>query len=242
MMTLKQLNPIARTALRFFLYALFTGSMVLLVTWEAIHHPGPNLFSEGSILEGLQAAILFATAACAFLAGHLNASEEPLASVLVGAASIAAVREFDFALDQYVFDGAWQALASAIAIATAIHAFQNRQALKESILNFLNRPSFGIMATGFIPVLVFSRLMGRQLLWRAIMNEGYMRAVKNAVEENFELLGYILIFIGSLEFLRDTLLTREMSAQPAMGIPLNTQTPRMSNEPISIGHTPTHTS
>lgn len=241
-MTLKQLNPIARTGFRFFLYALFTGALVLLVTWEAKHHAKAYLFDEDSILEGLQAAILFFTAACAYLAGHLDTSEEPLASILVGAASIAAVREFDFALDRYVFDGAWQALATTIAIVTAIHAYQNRQTLKGGILNFLNRPSFGIMASGFITVFVFSRLIGRQVLWRAIMSDDYLRVVKIAVEESFELLGYILIFIGSLEFLREILLLRENIKQPQTDTPMNAPTAKGDTPHVSIGHIPSHTS
>ncbi|BCS98960.1 hypothetical protein DSLASN_45920 [Desulfoluna limicola] len=240
-MILKQLNPIARKGLRFFLYALFTGALVLLVTWEAMHHPKADLFHEDSILEGLQAAILFFTAACAYLAGHLDTSEKPLTSVLVGAAGIAAVREFDFALDRYVFDGAWQALVTAIAISTAIHAYQNRQALKDAILDFLNRPSFGIMASGFITVFVFSRLIGRQVLWKAIMSDEYMRVVKIAVEESFELLGYSLIFIGALEFLRETLLRKDNATQPQTDAPLSSPTAQGDNPPVSIGHIPTHT-
>lgn len=208
-------NIIKNAILRFLLYAIFTGAMVLVVTWEAKHASRAHLFDEDSILEGLQALILFLTAGCAYLAGHVKHSEEPLASVLMGAACIAAVREFDAALDRYVFDGAWQILALAIGIATVIHMFRNQKALKTATLDFLKRPSFGIMASGFISVFIFSRLMGRQLLWRAIMGEEYLRVVKIAVEESFELLGYILIFIGAIEFLYETLRAKAHASQRA---------------------------
>jgi len=214
-MAFKRLNPIASTALRFFFYSLFMGTLVLLVTWEAKRHTGELLFSENSILESLQATILFLTAASACLAGHLNKSDRSLTSVLVGIASIAAIREFDFALDRYVFDGAWQTLVLTVATITAIHAYQNRTVLTKAILRFLNRPSFGIMAGGSITILVFSRLLGRQVLWQAVMHEGYMRNVKNAVEENCELLGYTLILFGTLEFLYETILAREEAQEKA---------------------------
>lgn len=214
-MRFKPTNPITSTTLRFFFYALLMGAMVLLVTWEAQHHHGPHLFSEDSYLENLQVALLFLTVAAAYLAGLLNKTEAPLASLLVGAAGIAAIREFDFALDRFVFDGAWQALALAVAVLTGIRAFQRRAALKQAITDFLGRPSFGMMAAGFITVFVFSRLFGRQVLWTAVMQEGYMRVVKNAVEESCELLGYGLIFFGALEFLHEALQSRQTVPQAA---------------------------
>ncbi|WP_092211294.1 hypothetical protein [Desulfoluna spongiiphila] len=214
-MTPKRLNPIAGAALRFVFYILCLGTMVLLVTWEAKRHTGDILFNENSILESLQATLLFLTAASAYLAGHLNDSDSPLASLLVGVASIAAIREFDFALDRYVFDGAWQAMALIVAAFTFIHAWHHRTALKEAVLSFIGRPSFGVMAAGGITVLVFSRLLGRQVLWQAVMHEGYMRSVKNAVEESCELLGYSLIFFGTLEFLYEAILARKNARHTA---------------------------
>ncbi|WP_180142902.1 hypothetical protein [Desulfoluna butyratoxydans] len=212
-MTPKQLNPMASAALRFTFYILFLGTMVLLVTWEARRQPGEVLFNENSILESLQAILLFLTAASAYLAGHINESDTPLASLLVGIASIAAIREFDFALDRYVFDGAWQALALLVAILTFALAWHHRKELKEAVLSFLSRPSFGVMASGALTVLVFSRLMGRQVLWKAVMHEEYIRSVKNAVEESCELLGYSLIFFGTLELLHEAFLSRKKARQ-----------------------------
>lgn len=212
-MRFNPMSPITSAAFRFIFYAFFMGAMVLLVTWEAQHHHGPHLFSEKSILESLQVTLLFLTVAAAYLAGLFNKAEAPLASLLVGAAGIAAIREFDFALDRFVFDGAWQALALAVAVLTGVRAFQRRAALKQAITAFLGRPSFGIMAAGFITVFVFSRLFGRQVLWAAVMQEGYLRVVKNAVEESCELLGYGLIFFGALEFLHEALQNRQTAPQ-----------------------------
>jgi len=214
-MLFKRLNPFISTALRFSFYALFIGTLVLLVTWEAKNHIGKHLFSENSILESLQATLLFLTAASAYLAGHINESDSPLASLLVGIASIAAIREFDFALDRYAFDGAWQTMALIVAAFTFAHGWHHRTALKEAIGRFLGRPSFGVMAAGGLTVLVFSRLLGRQVLWQAVMHEGYMRSVKNAVEESCELLGYSLILFGTLEFLYETCLARKKARHAA---------------------------
>ncbi|WP_300668746.1 hypothetical protein [Desulfoluna sp.] len=239
-MILKPHNSITATALRYFIYSLTMGCLVCLVTWEAQHHIGENLFEENSILESLQAGLLLLTAASAFLAGYIDDSRESLAAVLLGAATIASIREFDFALDRFVFDGAWQCLALGVALLTAIRVFRHRQAFKTATLDFLERPCFGLMAGGFITVFVFSRLIGRQILWRAVMGDHYMRAVKSAAEENCELLGYALILFGAFEFLHDTLVAREAKHPAASPSSLGALRLEEETRPAMQAHDPFH--
>ena len=68
------------------------------------------------------------------------------------------------------------------------------------------------------------------------MGDGYMGVVKTAVEESTELLGYTLILIGSLEFLRDALMAEKSSFPSALGIALNSVTKRykaLPSHPVS---------
>lgn len=67
-------------------------------------------------------------------------------------------------------------------------------------VEFIKRPEFGILLCGFLTVFVFSRLFGCRILWESVMGDGYMRCVKNAVEEGVELLGYLFIGIASVEY------------------------------------------
>ncbi len=46
----------------------------------------------------------------------------------------------------------------------------------------------------------YSRLMGESILWQTLMEENYVRNVKNAVEESIELLGDTIILFGAMEF------------------------------------------
>lgn len=196
--------------------------MALCITWEAKTSLNPSLFGEDSILEFLQVAALFATAAMAFFAGRLAPSRAPLSSLLIAAATIAFTREFDFALDRHLFDGAWQTVVFLTAALAITHTWQCKATLKPAIYDFINRPSFGLMASGFFTVFIFSRLLGRKVLWQAIMGEGYMRVVKNTVEESTELLGYSLILIGSIEFLSETLRLRRGTRHASELPPINT--------------------
>jgi hypothetical protein len=49
-------------------------------------------------------------------------------------------------------------------------------------------------------VLVFSRLFGMQAMWHAILADGYVRIVKNAVEEGSESFGYMLCLTASIGY------------------------------------------
>ncbi len=227
---------ISRTALRFFVYAILVGAVALCVSWEAKYGTADYLFDEDSILEYLQVIALLFTALAAHVAGHWSKPKMALSSLLVGAACIACIREFDFALDRYLFDGAWQLMACITAFIAISRAWQHKENLKEAISEFLARPSFGIMAAGFITVFVFSRLIGRQVFWQAVMGDDYMRVVKIAVEESTELLGYTLILIGSLEFLRDALMAEKSSFPSAVGAALDSITKgykALPNNPVS---------
>ncbi|SCX76403.1 hypothetical protein SAMN05216233_101116 [Desulfoluna spongiiphila] len=195
---------IASTALRYTLYALMMGVMMYAVTMKAVSHPLCHLFDEHSLVETLQVSLLFLTVLSGFCVGCLEPRKQALSILVMGAGAIAFIREFDAGLDVILFDGAWQLLAAAIAVATLVGVRRFARDLTYSLYAFLRTPGFGIMFGGFMVVFVFSRLMGQQVFWKAVMAEGYMRVVKDAVEEGLELSGYALILVGTLECLWET--------------------------------------
>jgi len=77
---------------------------------------------------------------------------------------MAEIREFDFCL-------------GGISL-TATSVYQDGEALLGSLHGFAGKPGFGLMVGGFVTVFVFYRLFGRQVLWRAIIGDGYMPVVK----------------------------------------------------------------
>ena len=198
---------IVKATLCYSFYATAVGAAALVIVWEGLHPTSASCFGERSIVEILQVVTLLLSICCAFLAGHQNPDYASLPHFFMGAATIAVIREFDFALDRYVFDGAWQILAFSVLARTLYRAWRHRLFFKEEVGRFVGRASFGVMASGFFTVFIFSRLLGQQILWQAIMGEGYMRVVKRAVEEGTELLGYVLICVGTMEYLRETLKT-----------------------------------
>lgn len=75
----------------------------------------------------------------------------------------------------------------------------NRASTLSGILAFLKSREFSAFSTGFA-VLVFSRVFGMGALWHLILQGGYARLAKTAVEEGIELLTYTLWLAASLEY------------------------------------------
>ena len=113
---------------------------------------------------------------------------------------MAFIREFDAFLDHKVHDGAWQVLVLIVLATVLYKSYQNRKALWNSLPNYLLSYPFGIMISGMIITFAYSRLIGESIMWQTVMEENYIRNVKNAVEESVELLGDSIILFGVVEF------------------------------------------
>ena len=53
---------------------------------------------------------------------------------------------------------------------------------------------------GMLILFLFPRLYGAKLIWQTVMEESYMRSIKNLSQESMESLGYAIILIGVVEF------------------------------------------
>ncbi|CAH0492334.1 unnamed protein product [Peronospora farinosa] len=73
-----------------------------------------------------------------------------------------------------------------------------------ALARLLQHRSWPVMASGFLVVLVFSRLFGIHALWQHLMLGDYNRVVKNMAEEGTELLGYGLCWLASVRYLWQT--------------------------------------
>ena len=73
-----------------------------------------------------------------------------------------------------------------------------------ALARLLQHRSWPVMASGFLVVLVFSRLFGIHALWQHLMLGDYNRVVKNMAEEGTELLGYSLCWLASVRYLWQT--------------------------------------
>ncbi|NDL61939.1 hypothetical protein [Acerihabitans arboris] len=120
------------------------------------------------------------------------------------------IREMDFALDE-IRHGSWFWVASMIALGCLIFAATDAKRALQGLAGYFRHPSYGLLCAGLLNVLVFSRLMGIGALWRSLLDEDYLRAIKNTVEEGSELFGYGLCLLATVSYARD----KHKSTQPA---------------------------
>ena len=181
------------------LYFLLVVVVCQLISLEGYSQLTESIYSEASLTEKLQ--IVFSGICCLLflMTARMSQKLRPVAVMLAALTAMMLIRESDAFLDKNAFDGAWQTLVVFVMIATAIYLKKQPDPIKPSVEAFSHLPSAGMLMSGFLVTFVFSRLFGRQSFWQAVMGEGYLRVVKNIVEEGTELVGYSLILITAVE-------------------------------------------
>ncbi len=181
---------------------IFSGYLLalsLIFLHDAQPQPGQK-FNESSLTEYFQEGSFFLVVLL-FLFNVLERKTTSALSILIGGFFLMAlIREFDAVLDSYVFDGAWQTLAFTVLALVAYSIFRNKSSLGQTIPGYMRSYPFGMMIAGMMVTFVYSRLFGESIMWQTVMEESYIRSVKNAAEESIELLGDSLILFSAIEY------------------------------------------
>ncbi len=185
---------------------LVYATLLGLMTWAVIHQAArPELtdpYGEQSLTEWLQ--VVFLGIGIALLAWKAVKSSEPrpLEILFAGLFAAAFIREFDWAFELYLPKINWS-IAVLIAMAvTAMLVYRRRSSLARQVEEFLRHPGYGIMLCGFLTVFVFSRIFGHNQFWINVLGIHYVRVAKAVAEENTELLGYFLLMVSVIEWVR----------------------------------------
>ena len=186
---------------RIILYGLFLAGISQVLFLDALVTGVEQTFVENSWTEYSQVVLLFGMVTIFLVAGKITSEYRSLSLLLALVPTLAFIREFDGFLDEKVFDGAWQTIAFLALVILTFLIYRTRNDLRRASVDYFSHFSFGLYLSGFLTTLVFSRLYGRGTFWKALMEEDYIRAVKNASEESIELLGYSLLFISAIEFI-----------------------------------------
>lgn len=151
---------------------------------------------EGSLVEYLQEGYLFISGSLFFMVSIKNKSQRGFTLLVSVFFYIMLIRELDGFLDN-ISHGFWKYPAWSLAILVFIHTIFNIKTTVEPLNRYINHNSFGLMLAGISTLLVFSRIYGMSELWEQIMQENYIRSVKNLAEEGVELMAYSLILFAS---------------------------------------------
>lgn len=178
-----------------------------------------NEVGEHSLVEVAQSVLLLGCSlAFAWLAWRRPADRR-FAVLAAGLFACMLIRENDALLDG-IGDGLWQAMVTVVASTCLLHAaYDWRGALRGMARLMVSRAGL-VMSIGLVVVLVYSRLLGMGLLWQGLLDEHYLKLIKNAIEESAELLGYVLILAASLAYVGGRLIGQR---QPAPALAPNPQ-------------------
>jgi len=184
---------------RIILFSGYLLGLCLVFLFDAQPQPGAK-FDESSLTEYFQESTFFLVVLIIFFNITKRKSTAALSILIGGFFLTAFIREFDAVLDRYVYDGAWQTLVSIVFVLVVFSIYKNHRALRKIIPGFMTSYPFGMMITGMMVTFVYSRLFGETFMWQTVMEENYMRSVKNAAEESIELLGDSLILFSAIEY------------------------------------------
>lgn len=185
-------------SLLFFLGAAAASAIAVLCLWVDIRIFG-NDIPEGSLTEVVQESILAVIVLIHFL---LAKKYELLryCNFLVGGFFLAMlIRELDGLFD-LIFHGSWVWLALLSTVVVLIAPLLHYRQTLTQLAQYTRTPYYGMMLSGLLAILVFSRLFGMHGLWYAVLDENYARVVKNTVEEGSESFGYMLCLTASIGY------------------------------------------
>lgn len=188
-------------ALLLFIIAACVSSVSILCLWvdiDVLH----NALTEYSVTEIVQELVLFIIAALWLRDARRSAQGRQRNVLIAGFFLTMLFRELD-ALFDYFAHGSWIWLALLTAAFCLTYSMRHLRATLNQLALYVRHPSYGIMLCGLLAILVFSRLFGMHQLWQDIMQGGYVRLVKNIVEEGSELFGYMLCLVATLAFIFD---------------------------------------
>lgn len=175
----------------------FPGSLKLHVIMNPSDQFGTSEFSP---IEIIQPIILAACGLLMLWVVEYCPSQRPIAIPFGGLALAFMIRELDYFFDRYLLDNLWQVLVGIAAAFVIVYTYRARKRLKIAWARIWPSPGLALLFAGAVIMFSFVRLVGHEPLWMSLLGDDYRRVVKIAVEEFIELLGYLLWFIGSIEY------------------------------------------
>jgi hypothetical protein len=190
-------ESLSATILRFFLYSLAI-LVIMLSLPTLIESGGIGTVKENGPIEWLQFGLLVATCLVFIGESFRNRCFRNLFLVMAAVCAFAAVRELDSIMLQLVPRFGYK--VGFIFIAGAlIYVCATARECRAQCVRFVPTRSFAILWAGFVVAVPFAQLIGHGSFLQIVMGDDYNRDYKRLIEELGELMGYILLLIGSIE-------------------------------------------
>ncbi|MBK4713813.1 MULTISPECIES: hypothetical protein [Tenebrionibacter/Tenebrionicola group] len=158
-----------------------------------------NHVGEISVTEFTQEALLLACAALWLRSALKTPALRGGCILIAGFYAALLIRELDYYFDA-IYHGAWLWFALITTAAALWFARRWRHSVLPGLNAFTRHPASGYTLCGLVTILIFSRLFGMSAFWQTLLGDNYVMAVKTAIEEGTELMGYTLCLFSSVWF------------------------------------------
>ena len=171
---------------------------------------------EGGFVEYMQAIILLVVALlCAILAKRRTDLRGGM-TLAFGLFATMFIRENDQLLDN-VFHGFWIIPALAAFVVSVVIAWRAKETILPSIRKVCESVYYPLFAVGFFVTVVFSRIFGMKAIWMIAVGHDDYRQAKHVAEEGCELLGYSMMLLWAILFVRSILRERCEQGETTLG-------------------------
>ena len=198
-------------AVRFFAYAGITAAVVLtllLLAWqmpggmrlEYRSHPGMPNTSEFSPVELTQLVLILLGGFIFAWVAYRDRQRRPMAVGLAGMFLLFLIREMDFFLDYYLVDNLWRALAAIVTAFVGVYVYRHRRRFLVGFRRSWPSPGIAMIASGLLILMPFGLLATSEAIWSVATEPEYSRIAKRAAEELVELMAFLIMAFGALEF------------------------------------------
>lgn len=201
MTTFKHNQPLIHQLIRFFIYAIAAILLAEFIRFDAGFDTVEAKFSESSYTEYLQSLLLLTSSVLLFVIYRKSPSYQYVALLLFGLTAASFIREQDIYFEILIGQTSWQYPVFIVLGFSLYGVIKNWPTFINQLTHYRRSFSCGIFTFGFITTYVFSRLFGRKVFWYAVMENHFVRGVKNAAEECLELYGYFVILISVIELM-----------------------------------------
>lgn len=116
------------------------------------------------------------------------------------------IREQDAFLDD-ICHGFWIWPAIIVVVFAICMAFRHRETLVAFFAQIRTSRHFNLLALGMSVLLIFSRIFGNKVIWRAVVGNDDYRVAKHVAEEGVELIGYAILVLWAIGFCRECICT-----------------------------------
>lgn len=193
-----QVKYTLQTTIRRVIYLVFM-SLVVLLLWKLADIYKSALVLEDGFVEIAQSGLCLLTAVCFALQTISNQKQRPLLLLLAALALAAVIREQDAWCEQHIPCVSWY-FCWIFPIAALVNMYRKRAF--GSILHFLQSGSFNMMFTAMVIIIPVAQLLGHRSFLVDLMDTPDLNStlLRRVIEEPVELMGYLQLFLASIEF------------------------------------------